>query len=464
MLSRAGTPTRAKHNPNPQPTIPRLEAVDISYRVLLFSIVAGLGTGCLFGLTPAVLLRKEAINAAQTIGGRTSTNVRGRFDRLLIAVELALTLILLVTGSLFVRSLVNLSDVDPGFSAASVATVRVHLPHTNETRHSNSERILLDQILANVRALPGVQIAGGVDKLPFPGRVTGSTVSIVGNDAEEANNFIARNHFVLPGYFETMGIPLLAGRTIVDADSREGAHRVMLINELMARRYWPSESPLGSFIEMDGFHFEVVGVVGDVRERHLSEDPKAMVWRASPAPPGVVCIVAKSTGEPTALIPQLRRAIQTVDPNISISQQSSMDALVEGSTGEERYRTLLVVVFASLATLVAAVGVFGVTARSVSKRIREMGIRMALGAQNDRLIRNVVLETVLPGVVGIATGIIGALAVAQALKSYLFGIEPWDGGTLCFVVVLLILVAVAAAILPATRVLRVNPMQVLREE
>jgi len=446
------------------PPLPRLEEVGISHGVLAFSIFAGLATGCLFGLAPAILVRKDALSHAQAIGGRTISKARGRYERLLIAVELALTVVLLVSGGLFVRSLANLSGVDPGFDARSVATVRLHLPRGDRESHSGEGRELLARILSGVRALPGVESAGGVDKIPFPGRVTGSTVSIAGREVGNGGSFIARNHFVLPGYMETMGIPLLAGRAIADADVREGAPPVMLINELMARRYWRNESALGARIEMNGKHFEVVGIVGNVRERHLSEDPKVMVWEAAPASPRVACIVAKSAVDPAELIPLIRRSVWDVDPEISLSQQATMADLVAGSTGSERYRSMLVVVFATLATLVAAVGVFGVTAHSVSKRVREMGIRIALGAQGKRLIRGAASETMLPCAFGIAAGVLGALAVARMFESYLFGVPPWDATTIAVVVVLLGLVAAAAAVVPASRVLRVNPMQVLREE
>jgi putative ABC transport system permease protein len=440
------------------PPLPRLEEVGMNYGVLLFSVLAGVGAGVLFGLVPALFLQEDGLRLAQGMGGRGSAG-RGRYQRGLMAAELALTVVLLVTGGLLFRSLLNLARVDPGFDGTAVATVHVNVP-ASVARGSENRLAVYRQVVERIEAVPGVERAGGVDGLPFPGRVSGNTVWIEGREG----SLTARNHQVLPGYLETMRIPLLAGRTLTEVDAGAGSPPVMVINEKMARQYWPTQSPLGARILYSNTSYEVVGIVGDIRERHLGEEPKDMFYRTGPGQPVALSIVARTAGDPGDLAPAMRQAIWAVNPEISLSQESTMTALVESSTGAERYRTLLVMVFGILATLLAAVGVFGITAHIVSKRTREMGIRMALGGQSGKLIRGVVFETMVPGALGIGAGFLGALAVSRLLTGYLFGIEPWDTPTLWGVVMLLGSLSVCAAILPARRVGRVDPMHVLRDE
>jgi putative ABC transport system permease protein len=445
------------------PPLPRLEEVGMHHGVLLFSVLAGVGAGVLFGLAPALSLRGNGLRLTQWMSGRGSAGGRGRYQRSLLAAELALTTVLLVTGGLLFRSLLNLSRVDPGFDGTAVATVRANVPASIAPGSAN-RREIFRQTLERIEAIPGVERTGGIDGLPFPGVVSGNTVRIEGRSSDEGGAVTARNHVILPGYLEAMRIPLLAGRTFTEADTRAENPRLMLINEKMARQYWPNESPLGARIRDGDTVYEVVGIVGDVRERHLAEDPKDMFYRAGPGTPSTMSIVARTAGDPRDLVEAMRQAVWDVHPDISLSQESTIAALIESSTGAERYRTMLVVVFGILAALLAGVGVFGVTAHIVSKRTREMGIRMALGGPSGKLIRGVVLETMVPGGVGIVVGVFGALAVSRLLTGYLFGIAPWDVTTLWGMAVLLGGLSACAAALPARRVARVDPMSVLREE
>jgi putative ABC transport system permease protein len=445
------------------PPLPRLEEVGMNQGVLLFSILAGVGTGCLFGLVPAFLPEESALSSSQGKGGRSIAGGRGTFRRGLLAAELTLTVVLLVTGGLFARSLVNLTQVDPGFETGSVATVQLHLPST-ALQDPDGIRALFMQVLEGIEAIPGVVQAGGVDGLPFPGRASGTGIQIEGRSGGENMGISTENHLLLPGYLETMGIPLLAGRYLTEADERADGPRGMLINEQMARQYWPNESPLGARILQSRRVYEIVGVVGNVRERHLSEAPKPMVYRVGPLYAENMSFVARTEGAPEELLHEMRQAIWAVDPELPLSQETTMAALIEISTGAEGYRTMLIIVFGSLATLLASVGVFGITAHCVSLRTREMGIRMALGAQSKSLVRGVVFETMLPGVVGIGAGLLGAMAVSRLLTGFLFGIEAWDSPTYCGVVFLLGSLSVGAAALPAVRAGRVDPSRVLREE
>jgi ABC-type antimicrobial peptide transport system permease subunit len=261
-----------------------------------------------------------------------------------------------------------------------------------------------------------------------------------------------------------MGIPLLAGRDFTEADAAVEDEGVVVINETMARSYWPGESPIGELVGIGPEPYRIVGVVGDVRERHLSEEPLSMVYRDASDSDGSFTIVAKTSGNPEALVPLLREAVRAVDPGIPLTQETTMEALVAASSGAERFRTSLVTGFGVLATLLALVGVFGVTARSVAHRTRELGIRMALGAESRGLIRMTAMTTLRAGMVGIALGLAGGLWVTRFLTAFLFGTRPWDGGTYGGAALLLAFLCGGAAALAARRVTRVEPMRVLREE
>jgi predicted permease len=442
------------------PSLPRLEEVGVNHAVLLFAVLAGVGTGVLFGLVPALTLRKESIHAVQTGNGRRTTKGGGRFQQGLLAVELAMTLVLLVSGGLLTRSLLKLSAVDPGFDGRSVATVRVYLPHSEG---SGPDREFFSQMLARVREIPGVEEAGGIDGLPFPGRVSGSGIRIH-TGGEEPVFLLSRNHVVTPGYFETVRAQILAGRSFRDSDAAEGGLGPMVINDLLAKRYWPGASPLGSRVDLNGRGYEVVGVVEDVLERHLAEDPKPMVYVVGPELSGGMSVVARGSVDDRGLAAEMRRAIWALDPDLPVTQESTLPALVKSSTSGERYRTALVLVFGILATLLASIGVFGITAHTVSKRSREMGIRMAMGAEGTHLVRTVVSQTLVPGFVGVVLGLMGAMAASRLLSSYLFGVEAWDLPTYGSVSLLLAVLAAVAAAIPAARAARVDPVQVLKEE
>jgi predicted permease len=445
------------------PPLPRLEGVGMSHSVLLFAILTGVGTGILFGFAPALSLQSGSSGAAQAMGSRGSTGRWRRLHGSLMGGELALTMVLLVAGGLLARSFLKLVDVDPGFGAGSVGTVRVHL-QGSETLDPAYRHDFFMRAVERLRAIPGVRYAGGVDGLPFPGRVSGSRFQIVGESGEEGEVLILRNHFVLPGYLETMGIQVLAGRIFTDADARADSPPVMVVSEQTARQHWPDESPLNARVIFEGVVFEIVGIVGDVREGHLSDSPEAMIYRTGPQIPRNLSLVASVDGSAADLVPEMREAIRAVDPRVSLSQESTLSALVASSTGSERFRTVLIMAFGILATTLASVGVFGITAHSVSKRTRELGIRMALGAESRNLTRAVLYETMLPGAVGIGVGLLGALAVSRLMTVYLFGIAAWDKPTYWGVGALLAALTAGSAFLPARRIGRLHPVDVLREE
>ena len=451
------------------PALPRLQDVAVNQTVLLVSVLTGVACAVVFGFGPAFFQHRRSIHALLLRGGRWSTDVGGQMQAFLVTGELALTVVLLITGGLLIRSLGELGKVDPGFDARGVATVRLEIPEghfgTDHEARLDWTRRLRRETLERVRAIPGVLQAGAVDGLPFPGRLTGMlSFQVEGTDGEEPQSFSAQNQLASPGYFDVMGIPLLAGRDFTDADGEEGADEVYIINETMARQILAGGSPLDARIVDGADRYRIVGVVGDVRERHLAEEPSPMVYRHASFSSKDFSIVARTNGDPAGLVSLMREAVRAVDPDVPVAQGTTLEALITESEGSERFRTFLVAAFAVLATVLALVGVFGVTARNVAHRTREMGIRMALGARGRRLVRMVALSALRAGGLGILLGIAGALVITRALTTFFYGIQPWDAWTFGGTIIFLGALCVTAAIMAARGVTRVEPMQVLREE
>lgn len=448
------------------PALPRLEELGMRPGVLAFSGLTGVGTGMLFGLAVASLFHWTSGPRTRVIGRGGTKGKDGPFQRAILSAELALTVLLLISGGLLVRSLLELDQVDPGFGAGSVATVRMYIP-PSAPKDMESTLDLYGRILEEIETIPGVERAGGVDALPFPGEFSVASFRMEGRSQAEGGRLLLRNHAVLPGYVETMGIPLLAGRTFTEEDWRPDSPPVMLVSEETARLYWPGELPLGVRLRQGMTVYEIVGIVGDVREHHLSETPRPTVYKTtmdSPLAREGMTIVARTNGKPERVVNRMREAIGRVDPEIPLGQESTLEALVDTSTGAEKTRSALVLTLGILGTLLASVGVFGVTAHHVATRTREMGIRLALGAEAGRMVRGVLLDVMGPAGIGIGIGLIGAVALSRSMEAFLFGIGARDGATFAGVTILLLCLCAGASFLPALRITRLDPMRVLREE
>ena len=450
------------------PALPRLQNVEVNQAVLLAAALAGVVCALVFGFTPAVFQHKQSIQAVLQRGGRGRVGGGGRTQAALVAGELAMTTVLLVTAGILGRSLIELRSVDPGFEAEGVATIRAQVSSRLLGDDADSRRTAAQEyrraVLETVGAIPGVVASGAIDGLPFPGRISGTTFWVDGSGDGEPVPVTARDHRASAGYFETMGIPLLAGEIFPEGAGIGSPEPAALINETMARRFWPDVSPLGATVSEGGTAYRIVGIVGDVRERHLWEEPFPMVYRPISGHLGAFSIVARTRGDPGGLVPFLRDAVRSTNSTVPSAQESTMEALVLESAGAERFRTLLVTAFGFLATFLALVGVFGVTARSVAHRNREMGIRMALGAENGGLIGMMALGTLRAGTVGIGVGLLGALASTRFLSAFAFGTRTWDPWTYSGALLLLGTLCVLSTLLAARRVTRVEPMRVLKEE
>jgi len=444
------------------PPIPRLEQVGVNGAALLFAACVGAASGVVFGMAPSWDVVRGKIHQG-ALGGRRVTVHRGSvLSFSIITGEIALTALLLVSGGLLVRSFTSLLAVDPGFRSETLAQVSLRLPRG---RYSRPEQRLdiYNRMAEQMSAVPGVNAVSGSSSLPFLGFPNLLSFGMEGRPDPEGGSRHTSARSVLPGYFETMGIPILAGRTISDADRGELAS-VAVISESMARRFWPGESALGARI-LFGDTLTVVGIVGNVRHESMdAEYLPTLYYPVALEPRNRLSFVVRTEGDPAPLLPQLRQAVWAVDADAPVTRVSSLQSLIVRSAGSERFRTVMMMTFGLCAALLAGAGVFGVTARSVEHRRREMGIRLAMGAQARELVTLALGRTLKAGTIGIGVGLVGALGASRLIAGFLFGVESWDPVTYACAAIALVGLSLFAGYLPARRAARVDPAQVLREQ
>jgi predicted permease len=439
------------------PYLPGLESVRVDYRVLLFALSLGLLTGIVFGLVPAV----NSARLSPGLSGRGAGRHAGHgLQNRAIAIVFALTTVLLVAGGLLARSFSNLIQLNTGFDAHNVATVRLPvLP--NRYDDIEPRDAFLARVIAAIEAIPGVIRASGIDNPPFPGAPSGHRIKPLGRE-DSLQTPLRR---VLADYHEVMGIPLIAGRAFQQTDV-EGATPVVIVSESVARHFWPGKSALGATVHhMSYGDLTIVGVVGDVLEGWVGTRARPMVYLPlAQTRQEEISLIARTAGDPVPILPLMREAVWSVDPDVAVAMETTMESLVSDSTSSERYRTTLVVFFAFSATLLAAIGIFGVTARSVALRTRELGIRVALGATGQGLVGMILRASMTTALAGTALGLLGALWVSRLLAGLLFGVEPTDPLTYVAVVSVLVGVCLCAGYLPTRRIASVDPVEVLRAE
>jgi predicted permease len=449
------------------PDLPRAGAVRMDVAILLFSVGLSLIAGLLFGLAPALVASrpdlavflKDVRRDGGSSGGRRG--LRG----ILVAAQVALALVLLAGAGLAARSFERLARVDPGFRTAGTLSFDVTLPAATYP-DLPSQTQFFRQFVERVQAEPGIVSAGAVSFAPLTRAGFGGSFTVY-DRPESASEGNAQVRAVTPGYMETLAIPLRAGR-FVDARDTESAPRVALVSEAAARRYWPGENPVGKRIRVHVNETvkaprEIVGVVGDVRTRGMETDPVPVIYvpHAQYGPESMV-IVARTSGEPMAALPQLKSVLKSVGPGVAISRARTMDEVVAASVAEPRFRTLLLSVFAIVSLALAAVGLYGVVAFSVNQRRSELGLRMALGADPGDVLRLVLREGMTPVGVGILCGLAGASILAGVMKNLLFGVDALDPVTFGVVTAALAAVALAACYVPARRATRLDPATTLR--
>lgn len=450
--------------------LPQASAIHADARVLAFTAAVAVLTGLAAGLAPAIrLARGNVIEGIKQGGGRAESDAGGaRLRGLLVVVEVGLSLVLLVGAGLMIRSLWHLNRVDAGLDPSSVLTASVSLPEPRYPTPAQQHRFL-ENILARVRALPGVESAGTITNLPLTGGGNNWPVAVVGRPqlplAEQPQ---VQGNVVSPGYLQSLRIAVVRGREIRETDGPD-APRVVLVSESTARWLWPGRNPLGERIEVGFFPgkvWEVVGVVRDVKERGLAQEGTRSLYMpmAQNPAPGATLVVRTRTSSPAALASSLVGAVQAVDRDQPVTDVMAMEQVVTRSTSNQRFTMLLLVAFAAVALVLAAVGIYSVLAYAVRRRMREIGIRVALGADRRGVVRMVVADALRPTLLGVLLGLAGAVAIRRVMASLLFGVSSGDPLTFASVATLLLVVALAASALPAYRATQVDPVVTLRDE
>lgn len=445
--------------------------------VLTFTIVASLLAGILAGLAPAWRFTKVNVNDALKQGlGRTDIDSGGtRIRSTLLVGEVALSLMLLVGAGLMIRSLWVLQGINPGFNAKDVLSMNISVPQKKFDSPSRESRFF-DQVLQGVRALPGVDSAGVIDNLPIEGG-SNQPVAVEGRPAQAmADQPEVAVRVTSPGYMRAMRIPIVRGRDFTEADSADRP-AVVLISESMAHSLWPNEDPLGKHITLTffpGVSREIVGIVGDVKQTGLdSDEPSAtLYWPLAQitAPAGVdwqsfnFSLVVRTASQPANLAGPIKNVVARLDPEIPLRKLMTMDAFLDQSLSHRRFNMLLLVGFAGLALLLAAVGLYSVLSYIVRRRTREIGVRVALGAQIYHIIKMVALEGLRPTLLGLGLGVVGALLLGKLVAHVIYGVRPSDPATFVCVALLLVVVAALACIIPAVRASKIEPMKALRDE
>jgi predicted permease len=442
-------------------------SADPDLRVGLFTLLVSVGTGLLFGLAPALQLTRPAVahtlkdEAAAVIGGAA-----GRLRRGLVVAQVALSLLLLVGAGLFARSLHNLRALDPGFQAERLLVFSVDPPMAGYDR----TRVLAfaDRVQQELQAVPGVKAAAAALNPMMADSVWRSTIRVEGYTRKEGEDMNPQVNAVAPGFFATVGIPLLAGR---DLDPRDvtGTPRVAVVNETFARYFFSGESPVGrrfGFARDDVIDVEIVGMIKDGQANSMREQVPRMVYipLAQQREVSGLVVYARTTLPEGSVAPAVRQTVSRLDPQLPVYSLKTMEAQISESLFVERMVAGLSAAFGLLATVLAAVGLYGVMSYSVARRTREIGIRLALGAPPQRVLAMVLREVGLLGAWGLGLGLPTAVALARLLRAQLFGLPPHDPLTLAAAVTLLACVTVAAGLVPARRAMRVDPMLALRYE
>jgi putative ABC transport system permease protein len=449
--------------------LPRLDTISLDSRVLLFTLLISLITGLVFGLAPALAASRPDLNETLKEGGRSSSGAHHhRFRRLLVVAEIALSLVLLIGAGLMIRSFARLMSVDAGINAQNVLTLDILLPRAKYD--SPRQAAFFEQIIERMKALPGVESAGAVYPLPLSGGEEGSGFQIEGQPPPAPGQSRSSGpRWVSSDYFHTLGVTLLKGRAFTSQDG-SAAPRVMVINEAMARSFFPDTDPLGkriAFNSTDGAPNwrEIVGVVKDVRHRALDADPRPeMYFPFTQFPLAFMTVVLRTSDDPRALIAAARSQVLALDKDQPISNIHTMEELVANSTAQRRFNMLLLSIFAVLALVLAAVGIYGVMSYAVTERTHEIGVRLALGAPRREVLKLIVGQGMLLTGIGVALGLAGAFALTRLMTTLLFEVSATDTVTFVGITMLLAFVAFSACYVPARRATKVDPMVALRYE
>ena len=454
--------------------IPRLDVVRVDGAVIAFTGLVAIATGVLFGLIPAFQATRGDLVSSLKEGGKGALASRraGRMREGLVITEIALAVMLLAGAGLLMRSFARLQSVNPGFRTAEALTFRTALP-TAAYRGEPERTLFYQRAIERIAALPGVTNVGAIAFLPLSGASFGFSFTVAGDapprPGEEPS---MQTRIVTPDLFRAMDIPLLRGRAFTASDDAN-APQVVLLNDAAVKRYFPNSDPIGRRIELGWGRGpgrprnggEVVGIVGSVKQFGLDEveQPEIYIPHAQ-NPMAAMTFIVHTAVEPTSLADAVRREIRALDPSLPVTALEPLETVVARSISQPRFYMLVLGIFAAVALLLASIGIFGVVSYAVAQRTREMGIRIALGATRDRVLRMVLGGAMRLAVIGVVVGLLAAIAVSKTLNTLLFDLSPTDPLTYAAVGIGLSVVALAASYLPAWRATRVDPVVALRAE
>jgi predicted permease len=460
-------------SPSGKDAVARLDEVSLDWHVLGFTLGIACLTGIIFGLVPALQISRPDLQHTLKDGGRGSSGGSGqRLRGILVIAEVALSLVLLIGAGLLIRSFQRLQNVDPGFNPERLLTLQVEMS-ADKTQDLTRVSTFYQQVLDRVRTLPGVVTASIVNRAPIVSPGGRNALVVEGKpDPPPGQPQIANNRVISPEYFRTLEIPLVKGRLLSEQDTVQ-TPRVAIINQAMARRFWGDEDPVGKRFQFGARTTQapwltVVGVVGDVRQEGLNTD--SIPEHYTPftqehhrwARPRVLFV--RTTGDPLNLVAAVKSQIWAIDKDQTIHAVQTMEEIVARSLAPRRFNLWLLGVFASLALMLASVGIYGVISYAVSQRTREIGVRMALGAQQQDILKLIVGQGLVLTLSGVSLGLIASFALTRWLESLIFGVSATDPLTFAAVALLLTVVALLACYLPARRAASVNPMTALHYE
>ncbi|MHB8755749.1 MAG: ABC transporter permease [Candidatus Acidiferrales bacterium] len=460
--------------------IPRANLIGIDTTVLLFSLGIAVLTGIIFGMAPALQVSKADLNESLKESGRSSTGgMQSRLTRNFLAVaEVGLSLVLLIGAGTLIRSIHNLLTADPGFNPRNVLSMQIWLP---ESRYPGTARTrqFFQQVIERMRSLPGVVSASAVNFLPLTGWTDFTNFDIAGRPSPPPRKeFVAHYRIIDSQYFQTMQIPLLRGRYFADSDNGQ-SQGVAIINETLAKQYWPNQDPVGQQLRVhllkaksvpwrpaaSDAWLTIVGIVGDLREHEFGNRKMGELYLPYLQDPSrLMRMVLRTSAPPDTLARAARQAVQSVDKNQPITAVKSMEEFLSESVSTQSLNTDLLTFFAALALVLAAIGIYGVMSYGVEQRTHEIGIRLALGAQPSDVVRMIVRQGVQLALIGIGIGLVATYAVIRVLSGSMFGIKSLDPLSTAFAALLLFIVAFLACYIPARRATRVDPVQALRYE
>ncbi len=447
--------------------IPGLETIEVDWNTLAFSFGLTLLTCLMFGALPALQISRLGLNRTLKEGGKGSAGARN-LSRTLVMTEVALAVIVLVGAGLLVRSMNKLLQVDPGFRSDHLLRLKIELPRS---RYRSSEQVanFYQQLMPRIKALPGAQQAGVIDRLPFAPSFHISRFVAESRQPERGNEPVAQMRRVDHRFFDVMGIPRLGGRLFNEKDEIE--NNEVIINETMARGFFPNQDPVSKRIFMHWGSGEptavtIVGVVSDIKDLGLDAPVEPTIYW--PGMGGEAVLLVRADVDPLSLVSTIRQTVLSIDPALPLHQVGSVEEILDASLGRRRFTLVLLCVSALLALVLAAIGIYGVVSHSVAQRAHEIGIRMALGAQPGDVLKLIIGRGIPPVLVGLAMGLAGAFALSQTLASLtaglLFEVRPTDPVTFTAIALLLAIVALPACYLPARRGTKVDPVTALKHE